>query len=149
MKFNWGTGIAIVYSIFVLGMLGAVFASRQSDPGLVRKDYYDLDLHYQDRMDKKQNAANLAGGLPIRFDAAQQAVVLQFPMSGGAPEGNIKLFRSSTLDDDISLDIEADANGQMLIPAGQMAKGLWHIEVDWKAGSKTYFKEQTIILTNA
>ena len=60
MKFNWGTGIALAYGIFALSMVGVVFASRKHDPGLVQKNYYDLDLNYQARMDKKQNAWALA-----------------------------------------------------------------------------------------
>ena len=52
MKFNWGTGIALAYGLFALGMVGAVFASRKHDPGLMQKNYYELDLNYQARMDK-------------------------------------------------------------------------------------------------
>ena len=149
MKFSWGTGIAIVYGIFVVGMLGAVIASRQSDPGLVRTDYYDLDLKYQDRMDEKQNMANLAGGLPIRFDAVQQAILIQFPKSQPTLSGTVKLFRSSTTQDDMGLEIQTDAQGQMLISARDMAKGRWHIEVEWAAGTQKFYKEQTLVLTNA
>ena len=63
MKFNWGTGIALVYGAFALIMVGVVIRSRQYDPGLVSKDYYNLDLNYQEHFDKKQNAANLAQAL--------------------------------------------------------------------------------------
>ena len=59
MKLNWGTGIAMVYITFAVSMVGVVFASRKHDPGLVQKDYYELDLNYQDRLERKQHAAAL------------------------------------------------------------------------------------------
>ena len=89
MKCSWGTGIAIVYALFVLGMLGAVFASRRHDPGLVQKDYYSLDLNYQDRLDRKQNAALLGDRLRIGYEAPQGVIAIQFPPELGArPAGS-------------------------------------------------------------
>ena len=148
MKFNWGTGIAIVYTVFALSMVGAVIASKQHDPGLVQKNYYDLDIHYQERLTAKQNAAILEGGLPIVYDAARQVVRIEFPTKLGSANGKVKLFRASTLADDVLLDIQTAADGAMEIPVAGKASGLWHMEVDWNAGGKTYFNETKITFTN-
>ena len=59
MKFNFGTGIALVYGIFAVGMVTMVIISRGEDPGLVQKDYYNLDLNYQAHLTGKQNTAAL------------------------------------------------------------------------------------------
>jgi nitrogen fixation protein FixH len=149
MKFNWGTGIAMVYSIFVMGMLGAVFASRQHDPGLVQKDYYSLDINYQDRMDRKQNAAQLGDRLQIRYEADKQVIAVQFPAELGAAGGKIKLFRSATLDDDALLEIAPDAAGRMEIPAADLPKGIWNVEMEWEAAGKKYFNAAKVTVTHA
>jgi hypothetical protein len=44
MKFNWGTGIAIFYIIFVVSLVFQVFKSRQYDHSLVVDNYYEEDI---------------------------------------------------------------------------------------------------------
>ena len=83
MKFNWGTGIILVYAIFATVMVSAVIRSRKYDPGLMQKDYYNLDLNYQAHLDKKHNAAALEVGLQAQFDLAKQVIRLQFPAAAG------------------------------------------------------------------
>jgi len=145
MKFNWGTGIALVYSLFALTMIAMVIRSRSYDPGLVSKDYYNLDLNYQAHLDKKHNSAALELGLQARFDQQKQVIRLQFPSVAGTPSGKIKCFRSSTVRDDLFLEIKTDANGIMEIPTGHLATGLWNLEVDWQGGNKVpYFNEAMI-----
>ncbi|HRI61107.1 MAG TPA: FixH family protein [Saprospiraceae bacterium] len=142
MKFNWGTGIVLAYSIFALGMVGAVFASRNHDPGLMQKDYYDLDLNYQARMVKKQNASVLTALPYARFDAFQKTISLQFPAGMNVTGGSAKFYRSATTRDDFSVKIEN--TNALEIPAAHLASGRWHIELDWEADGKPYFWETTI-----
>ena len=144
MKFNWGTGIALFYGIFALSMVGVVFASRRHDPGLMQKNYYDLDLNYQARLDKKQNAANLAELPTVRFDASVKIVGVNFPTGMNASSGSAKLYRSATTRDDFSVKIE-NAN-PLEIPAANMASGRWHVELDWEADGKAYFYESVVVV---
>jgi nitrogen fixation protein FixH len=144
MKFNWGTGIALAYGIFMLSMVGAVFASRRHDPGLVQKNYYDLDLNYQARMDKKQNAAALAELPQTRFHALEKTISVQFPAGMTVSAGSAKLYRSATTRDDFSVKIEN--TNALEIPAKNLASGRWHIELDWEAGGKMYFWETVVIV---
>lgn len=144
MKFNWGTGIALVYVVFALSMVGAVFASRKHDPGLMQKNYYDLDLNYQARMDKKQNAANLAELPTVRFDAAAKTIGVHFPTGMNASSGSAKFYRSATTRDDFSVKIEN--TDSLEIPAQKLAPGRWHIELDWEANGKMYFWQTTVIV---
>ena len=144
MKFNWGTGIALVYGVFALSMVGVVFASRRHDPGLVQKNYYDLDLNYQARMDKKQNTAALAELPQTRFHTPEKIISVQFPAGMIVSTGSAKLYRSATTRDDFSVKIE---NTNMLeIPAGNLAPGRWHLELDWEAEGKLYFWETVVIV---
>ena len=149
MKLNWGTGIALVYGLFALTMIAVVIRSRSHDPGLVSKDYYNLDLNYQAHLDKKHNAAALEVGLQAQFDLAKQVIRLQFPAAAGQPSGKIKCFRSSTVRDDMFLDIKTDANGVMEIPAARLATGLWNIEADWQGNSVPFFHEAMVTVIRA
>lgn len=149
MKLNWGTGIALVYGTFVLVMVGAVIASRQHDPGLVEKNYYDLDLNYQEHMEKKQNAANLNTAPFARFDADQHRVVVQFPDGMSVSGGSIKFFRSATVQDDFRVRLEPGTQGAIEVPADKLPNGRWHLELDWEAGGKKFFYATTVTISNA
>lgn len=143
MKFNWGTGIALVYGLFALSMVGAVFASQRYKPRLVQKNYYELDLNYQARLDKKQNAASLAEPPQVRFQAQTGTISIQFPAEMQAV-GTAKLYRSATVQDDLIVKIEE--KNMLEIPAQNLASGRWHVELDWESGGKAYFWETTITL---
>ena len=144
MKFNWGTGIALVYGIFVVAMLTLVIRSTRYDPGLVQKDYYKLDLNYQEHFDKKQNTANLAQKPEAAFDTRTQKVVIRFPEGMAVQTGSAKFMRASAVNTD---DFHVALSGGLTeVPAETLHKGRWHIELDWVADSRPYFMETTITL---
>ena len=149
MKLNWGTGIALVYGLFALTMIGVVIRSQSYDPGLVSKDYYNLDMNYQEHLDKKQNAANLKESVTVRFDAVKQVIRVQFPASLGTPAGSVKYFRMDTVKDDQNLKIRTDQAGIMEIPASQLTAGLWSLEIDWQANGTKFFNEAMVTVIRA
>ncbi len=61
---NWGVGIAIVYILFVLGMLTLVFKSRSQKIDLVTENYYQQELAYQEEIDAKQRVED-SGCMPV------------------------------------------------------------------------------------
>lgn len=144
MKFNWGTGIALVYLIFAGGMIGMVFASRKYDPGLVQNDYYNLDLNYQDRLDRKNNTAALPEQPKLVESGANKTVTIQLPAGMGDAQGNAKYYRSATVQDDFTLKFD---NGQAPnISTEKLASGRWHVEMEWEAAGKKYFWESSFFV---
>jgi nitrogen fixation protein FixH len=149
MKLNWGTGIAIVYVTFALSMVGLVIASRHHNPGLTENDYYNLDIHYQEHLDKKINTAALAVQPQVVYDSPQKAVEIQFPEGMGVNGGTARFYRAETTGDDFTTKLESLSNGKIGVPAGAMHSGKWHVELDWEAGGKKYFYETTFNVKNA
>ncbi len=145
MKFNWGTGVTLFFIFFAVSMIAAVVATTRHPPQMVQKDYYSLDLNYQERLEKKQNTAMLAVMPKVHFDAAAQNIQVQFPEGMTAKNGLAKCYRSATTRDDFSTKIE---NTSVLdIPAGSLQSGRWHIELDWEtADGKKYFWETAFTL---
>jgi hypothetical protein len=147
MKFNWGTGIALTYVVFIGFMVTSYIRSRNYDPGLVDKDYYNLDLNYQARLVKKQNAGQLAVPPAVRFDIGAKSVEVALPAEMSSATGTAKCYRSATTEEDFTTQF--DHSNTLSIPAGKMTPGRWHIELDWEVAGKTYFYETTFIVTNA
>lgn len=146
MKLNWGTGIALFYSTFVLVLVAVVIKTTTFDNSLVSEQYYADDLNYQQQFDKLQNSKNLARNLEIEYQAASQQVLLHFPDNLPAPKGEIYFFCPSNSKLDFRQPVNADANRQQSIATEQLKPGLWRIKVDWQAGDTPYFKEVALAL---
>ena len=146
MALNWGKGIALVYTLFALSMLGLAYQSTKHDVGLVKKDYYDDDINYQTHYVKMQNARQLTTDLSIALDSTGSEIVLHFPKDLPKPTGKILLFRPSQTGVDATLDIETDAQYSMAVPTKSLQSGLWKIKVDWQANGKDYYKEQPLVI---
>ncbi|MEO6760132.1 MAG: FixH family protein [Saprospiraceae bacterium] len=143
MKFNWGTGIVIFFVFFAVCMTSAVVATYNHPPQLMQEDYYALDLSYQERMEKKQNAAALSVFPTVRFDGANKLLQVKWPDGMIALSGTVHCYRSSTTQDDVTIPVKNTS--ELLIPADGFMPGRWHAELDWLADGKKYFWETTFV----
>jgi hypothetical protein len=137
---NWGYGIAIVYGLFVAGMLGLVVASTRHDPGLITKDYYNLDIHYQAHFDKKQNTAALSTAPQVRFDATTRSVHVVFPDQLPVSKGTVQFRQTSSSRNDFRVDMPAVKPNEVLqIPVTDIPGGRWLLDLDWESNGRPYF----------
>ena len=144
MKLNWGTSIAIFYSLFALTMVGFVIKSKSVDHDLVVDDYYAKDLAYQQQYDKLTNSKALTTDLKI--DASKDGIQLLFPAEVGQVSGDIQLYRADDKSKDVSLKIAPNEQNQQLVPTDQLTPGRWTVKVDWQAGGKTFYTEKIVLL---
>ena len=72
MKINWGTGIAIFYTLFASVLVMVVIKSKQYDHSLVVDNYYEEDLHYQSHFDKLVNSQQAGMAVQISLDKAKR-----------------------------------------------------------------------------
>ncbi len=144
MKLNWGTSIAIFYSLFALTMVGFVIKSKSFDHDLVVEDYYAKDLAFQQQYDKLANTKALANDLKI--DASKDGIQLLFPAEVGQVSGNILLYRADDKTKDVSLKVNPNEQNQQLVPTDQLTPGRWTVKVDWQAGNKLFYTEKIVLL---
>ncbi|MBI5916209.1 MAG: FixH family protein [Bacteroidetes bacterium] len=144
MKLNWGTSIAIIYTVFAATMVGFVIKSRSFDHALVVDDYYAKDLAYQSQYDKLTNSRNLTNDLTI--SKTGENVQLAFPKEFSRLEGEILFYRADDKSKDFTLKIAPDGQGEQLVPSGTLTPGRWTVKVDWQGDGKAFFKEEVIIL---
>lgn len=138
-KFDWGYGIATFYILFALVLMGALYASTKVDHSLVKDDYYQLDLEYQDHYDKVERS-NSSQLLSIDYKEKDHKVIFRF-RSTESPQGTITFYRAA----DSSLDFKMPINSnQMRIDTEKLVEGNWKVNVDWNADGKTYYQEEDI-----
>jgi nitrogen fixation protein FixH len=146
MKIDWGWGIAIFFSIFVITLVFQVWKSTTYDNSLVEKNYYAKDLAYQEHYNKLLNTNALVKDLSIVELPQKQAVRLEFPADLGKPSGTIHFFNPAQSELDFNVEIAADTEQIQLITTTALKRGLWKVKVDWQANGKAFYKEEAVVL---
>lgn len=146
MKINWGTAIVIAFVLFmsfILYFIIKVQTNSAYDNELVVEEYYKHDAHFQDEMDKIQNAHDLAQKPTIV--KSPEGIVVSFPAIYNPKiiKGKVSLYRSSNKKLDFEIPISI-SSATLLIPNKSLVGGLWDISVEWNYDEKEYISKETI-----
>jgi len=143
-KFNWGWGIALFYSSFVIFMLFMVWCSTQMRTELVTADYYGEELKYQTLLDKMKRSNTLSE--PLSWSVSERKVKLNFPndVRGKNVKAEVLFYRADNSLRDFSVSCSADSAGTCVIASQKFEHGAYKMKVDWSADKETYYKEGVI-----
>lgn len=138
---NWGWKITLLYGGFVTMMVTLVVLSSQQDIPLVRNDYYEHDLKYNEHLTRMGNSQKLTKNVAVNYDEPNGKVTLQFPEEMKSLSGEILVFRPSQEGIDFTLPIEKLENNQLTFGTSEMLKGKWKLKINWENESTAYYKE--------
>lgn len=143
---NWGKGTALALIAFA-GLMTwfVIMASRNPEP-LVTEQYYEQELKYQDRIERRSRALALSAEVDIR--AADGGLRLRFPeeMKGAPIDGRLTLMRPNDPAADRVLDVRIDTSGTFLVQGADLAPGRYNAVLDWSAKGITYCTEDRIVV---
>ncbi|HEX2867166.1 MAG TPA: FixH family protein [Ignavibacteriales bacterium] len=143
MIFHWGRGIFILYGTFVLGILLMVSFYMGQDVQLISKEYYEDEVRYQNKIEKLKRTYALKD--KVTFKTADEKVEISFPETIHKKiSGEILFFRPSDEKCDFREKLNIDSNCVQTVNFHGKRKGLWKVELSWKAGSEEYLNEKTI-----
>ncbi|WP_196894462.1 FixH family protein [Aureivirga marina] len=146
MKFNWGTGIALALAAFIIFILSFVYRVMFNDEynhHLVSDEYYKEELHYQEQIDKMNNANNLEENLKILQTEKGLEVVFPKEFDTNKIQGTIYLQRLSKKELDINVPIELMSN-VLIIPKEKLLEGRYDVKIDWTYNGKGYLFKKKI-----
>ncbi len=146
LKLNWGSGIAAVYILFLIGMLIMVTIFMNQDVCLESKDYYTKGIKYQDEIDKMKRTKELPEQLDIKV--GQSSIVLNFPKIFKSTElnGKIYFYRPSDVSRDFTINVETDSSSAQSIPTNNFLKGFWRLKIDWTGKGNSYLNEKIVMV---
>jgi hypothetical protein len=146
LNWNWGTGIALVYSVFALSIILLVVYSFSKKIDLVTPDYYAKELKYQQQIDKINAAKNLPEA--ASWNVTPASIDVSFPAEFDATQisGEVTLFKPSNDLSDKTFKIIVNSKNIQSIPTSGLEKGMYKMKVDWKHGSNAYYQEAVIVL---
>ena len=146
MKFNWGTGIVLVFIGFISFIMYFVInmnTVEKYSTSLVTKDYYEAELEYQNDINKETNAKDLV--LDLSWKRTNKGLEITFPetMDKDKITGKVFLYRPSNEQVDFETAISL-SNHNLLIPDNRLLDGRWNISVDWQYKGKSYLYKKEI-----
>ena len=145
MKLNWGTAIVIAMISFMIFILTFVYRSVAMDEykhELVSEDYYGDELHFQEEIDKLDNASKLKTN--VGLSQSKDGLIIHFPSDLNADniKGTVMLQRPSNKSLDLKTEIVLNGH-DLLIPDQKLASGKYIVVVDWVHDSSEYmFKDE-------
>ena len=146
ITFNWGTGIALVYTAFAVATAGFVTFAMGRSVDLVSADYYAQSLQQNEKMDAERNTLRLRPA-PSAAQPDGRMVVLSLPADqGGSARGLATLYRPSDATADVSVPLALDGSGHQRISLENLVAGVWILKVRWSAGSRDYYFEQPVLV---
>jgi len=146
MKFNWGHGIAIFFSLFVCVMLTALVMSKKQSVDLVTEDYYAEELVYQDRINQTENSR--IAGLEVKTKMEGDFLLVELPeivkMKRGVL-GSITLYRPSGSEMDVLQEFNSSNNGIVQIEKARLHPGTYILQMRLAMDGKDYYIEQNYV----
>jgi len=147
MKFNWGTGIVLAlvgFISFIMYFIISMNIDKKYDHDLVDEDYYQLELEFQNDIDKLNNARALENNLS--WKKTDEGIIIVFPEDLDIKNitGKVFLYRPSNKHLDFETQISL-SNYNLLIPDKRLLDGRWNIKVYWQYKKTSYLFSKEIM----
>ena len=146
IKINWGTGIVIAilsFMTFIIFLVVSMTTNQEFNHDLVVEEYYKQELSFQDQLNRETNSQNLRRN--IQVEHTENGLTVLFPTNMEVSEitGEILVYRPSNKEMDFNIPVALSSH-QLLIPAENLEKGRWNIEIDWAYENESYYFKKEI-----
>jgi hypothetical protein len=146
MKINWGFGIAVVYILFVVGMLSLVYKASQQNNDLVTNEYYEKAINYQQQIDATHNSLDKKEYLRFSFLKNEKAIEVNYPAISDTISGTITLYKPDNATLDFTVEMTSGASKTQKIKSKNLVHGQWTIKANWKNNALAFYEEQKIFI---
>lgn len=140
---DWGKGILLSIIAFVgIIMTMVVISVRMDGIELVRDNYYEAEIKYQEQIDRESSTLLLDRDV-LAFDSQSKAVILDLPKGA---KGNLNLYRPSDVKLDQSVPVEIIESGKKQISIANLKPGYWRVQLTWTENGTEFYQEKKITL---
>ena len=147
MRLHWGTGMAVVYTVFACSTIGFVTFAMRQPVELVSGDYYAQALTYDRRMAGRANVAALGEAFSCVVSPDDQVVSLRLPPGRDSiAHGTVTLYRPSDSRADQVFALSTDSHGEQQIALSGLTPGRWRVQVEWEAHERPFYYEREVDL---
>lgn len=140
MKWNWGTGIALSFTVFCGLMVFMVIQSFQTDFFLVSKQYYLDELKYQERIDDLERTKE--AGILITQKADQESLFFNIDTDKHI-SGEIHFYRPENAKLDHKMKF---SNSSIEVEKSNLVPGRYIAKISWLDQDHSYYQEEELII---
>lgn len=103
--------------------------------------YYEKGLRFNADFAKERQVVTDGAQPRITLDGTAISVIFAQPAQGTA-----KFIRPSSAKQDRRFTIATGPGNSLHLPAGALAKGRWHLVLEWQSNRKSYLYQQELTL---
>ena len=143
----WPVGLVIFFIVFATYIVGyVIFATRQK-MDLVREDYYDQEIRFQQQIDRVKRSVPVLADAAIDYDRAGDLVTVSLPsVKFNDISGSVSFYRPSDAALDSNVELGLDPAGRQSLSVRSLRSGFWKVRVQWKTAGREYFFEKPIVI---
>lgn len=141
---NWGKGIVLAFTLFIIFIVSIVVRVFSEDFDLVADNYYAKELYFEKKQEKQANLREL--GKKIVVTQEKNQVLFDFSDINGLTKGQIYFYHLSKKMNDVKANIDLRGGKKQIIDKKQLVKGAYKIIFDWSANGKEYFQQEQIYI---
>lgn len=146
MKWNWGVGIAVTYTVFAAATSGFVVFAMNRPVSLVRSDYYAESLREDQLMAARARARELGPAVSISVQEGQTVRLTVPPRDLASLAGTVTFYRASDPAADRTLALSPEPTGVQNVDVSTLRAGHWVVKLEWTAAGRAYYFEQPVVL---
>jgi len=135
MKMNWGTGLAIWLTVFVIAILTFVTFAFNQDVNLVNKEYYQKGVDFDHERDKRERGLSEENYFQIQQD--EQFVILTIDSNFFSKITDVEayFYRPSDRREDKHITFSST---QLSVPKTDLIQGRYELNILWNQNNTDY-----------
>ena len=140
-KINWGKGLVIgmsIFMLFIIGLAVAIFNQKADD---YDHSYYEKGLDFDNDFKREQQVITDGAKPTVKVNAG----ILNLGFKEQA-KGKLHFQRPSDQKMDKELLFYTDATGKSEVLLKQFARGRWQLIIEWAHQDKQYLYQQEIFV---
>ncbi len=145
MKFNFGTGIFVFMTLFVVALIFFVVFAYRLDVNLVHDNYYEKGVDHSSQIQKVARSAPFAGEIEITDDGNFIRIVFPPALAAAIENGNVMFFRPSDHLRDVKQPLELRGN-VFIGSKDQLIPGRYIVKITWQSNSQDFEVDKTLIV---
>lgn len=132
----------MLFAVFI-GSIVAI--SMRQDVNLVSRTYYQDELAYQQKLDRKNNTEQLLVKPEITF-VENAYLKVYFPEARFIEQGELQLFRPSSDKLDQQFKLSASADSVQMFRVSNLRPGAYRVKMEWTMEGKEYYLEKFVVI---
>jgi hypothetical protein len=142
---NWGKWIVVSFVLFAafIGIIVAI--SMRQEVNLVSATYYQDELNYQEKLNRKNNTEKLSQKPEVTLVDTTYLKVY-FPEAKMIEQGELQLFRPSSGRFDQRFKLSSIADSVQMFRISNLKPGAYRIKLSWTMEGIDYYLEKVVVI---